>query len=184
MKWLRQVINPAERGLLRGADSLWNTDGQRKPWKMWMFLEGCVIKREMNAYRWDGMIERDSGQKQRRRWQDEGEGQGGLGFVHLALYTELNDPSNGCKKKINVERWTNEERKRKVRKGKEEKSKEKRRFTESWRVNQKHKKNKEPKCPPWILGTSVFMYLHIYFWLKCNLSVSFLFKKNLLIIST
>lgn len=80
----------------------------------------------MNAYRWDGMIERDSGQKQRRRRQDEGEGQGGLGFVHLALYTKLNDPWNGCKKKkksmwkgeqMRKERGRSEKEKRKKARG-------------------------------------------------------------------
>ena len=34
-----------------------------------------------------------------------------------------------------------------------------------------------------ILGTSVYMHLLIYFWLKCDLPASFLFKKNLPIVS-
>lgn len=90
--------------------------------------------------------------KKNTRWRDEsgdgGEGQKGVSVAHLAPCTKLSDPSEVDAQKTNLERWINEEGERKARKGKEGQSKGKERFTESWRVNQKHLKRKEPRFLP------------------------------------
>ena len=73
-----------------------------------------------------------------QRWEGRTES-----FVHLAPYTKCSDPSE-----VDVQKptWKGEQM-RKERRGQERKREKqgRRKFTESWRVSQRHVKRKEPK---------------------------------------
>ena len=74
----------------------------------------------------------------------EREGQKEVSFVHLAPYTKCSDPSE-----VDVQKptWKGEQMKKesRVQEGKRGEKQGRRKFTESWRVNQRRVKRKEPK---------------------------------------